>query len=77
MKTSKRAYAIVKGIKTNVELITSVQNLLDHIQHLESEWDTNNLWFRGLSQEETSGTFMQSVPGVTKYKSLINPIRTY
>jgi hypothetical protein len=49
MKTSKRAYAIVKGIKTNVELITSVQNLLDHIQHLESEWDTNNLWFRGLS----------------------------
>lgn len=48
-KTFESSYPFVKGIRTNVELINTTQDLLNHIQEIERRWKARHLWFRGLS----------------------------
>lgn len=50
MKRFESKYLYIKGIKTNAKPIINAQELLQHVEYIQSRWDTNNLWFRGLSR---------------------------
>jgi hypothetical protein len=46
----KLRYTSIRGVKTNSDLISTVQELLNYIQDIEKSWSmTNLLWYRGLS----------------------------
>ena len=49
MKRINPNYTFVKGTKTNLKLINTVQELLDHVHFIEKRWDVRHLWCRGVS----------------------------
>lgn len=51
-KSFHSSFAFVRGVRANIQLIDTVQQLLDHIQYIQDAWKVEDLWFRGLSHSK-------------------------